>query len=380
MSETLPRWNLPDVDFVDASPEAVQSAMFSAYTAITGRTLAPGDPIRLFILTIAEIIIQQRAAINYAGRQNLLSYAQGEYLDALGLYLAVERLPAAHAITTIRFTLSAALEESYVIPAGFEVTNGVVTFATDEELVISPGDTAATVGATCTEAGEAGNGYLPGQLTTIVEPMAFLETAENVSLTAGGSDVESDADFAERIRLAPNSFSVAGPVKAYIYHTLSVNPGIVDVSVLSPTPGVVNVLPLMEGGELPTEDLREEILEHLSADDIRPLTDDVRVLSPETESYTIRVDYWISRENAAKSASIQADVAAAVEKYRIWQQSRIGRDITPGQLIANVINAGAARIDSSTFSPASFVELSAGQVAQCDPEDVVINYKGMKDD
>lgn len=380
MSETLPRWNLPNVNFVDTDPGAVQAAMFSAYTAITGRTLSPGDPIRLFILTIAEIIIQQRAAINYAGQQNLLSYAQGEYLDALGKYLAVERLPASHAVTTIEFMLSAVLEESYVIPAGFEVTNGVVTFATDEELIIPAGETTGEVSATCTTAGESGNGYLAGQLSTIVEPMPFLGTASNISTTAGGADIEDDADFAERIRLAPNSFSVAGPRKAYIFHTLSVNPGIVDVSVVSPTPGVVNVLPLMEGGELPSTELRAEILDHLSADDIRPLTDDVHVLSPDTVTYTIRVDYWISRENAAKSASIQADVVAAVEKYRLWQQSKIGRDITPGQLIANVINAGAARIDSTTFTPSAFVELTAGQVAQCPPENVIINYKGMKDD
>lgn len=380
MGETLPRWNLPDVNFVDADPEAVQAAMFSAYTAITGRTLAPGDPIRLFILTIAEIIIQQRAVINYTGQQNLLSYAQGEYLDALGKYLAVERLPASHAVTTLEFTLSAPLEESYVIPSGFEVTNGVVTFATDRELVIPAGATLGEVSATCTTAGENGNGYLAGQLSTIVEPMPFLGTASNTSTTAGGSDIESDADFAERIRLAPNSFSVAGPRKAYIFHTLSVNPGIVDVSVISPTPGVVNIYPLMEGGELPSAELRAEILEHLSADDIRPLTDDVHVLEPDTVSYTIRVDYWISRENAAKSASIQADVSEAAEKYRLWQQSKIGRDITPGQLIANVINAGAARIDSTTFTPSAFVELTAGQVAQCPPENVTINYKGMKDD
>lgn len=380
MSETLPRWNLPDVNFVDADPEAVQAAMFSAYTAITGRTLAPGDPIRLFILTIAEIIIQQRAAINYAGRQNLLSYAQGEYLDALGKYLAVERLPAARALTTIRFTLSAALEESYVIPAGFEVTNGVVTFATDEELVIQAGDLTGDVGATCTTAGESGNGYLAGQLSTIVEPMTFLSAAENISTTAGGSNIEDDADFAERIRLAPNSFSVAGPRKAYIFHTLSVNPGIIDVSVTSPNPGDVYIMPLMENGGLPTAELRAEILEHLSSDDIRPLTDHVVVLAPDTVDYTIRVDYWISRENAAKSASIQADVTAAVEQYRLWQQGKIGRDITPGQLIANVINAGAARIDSSTFSPSAFVELDADEVAQCAPSDVVINYKGLKDD
>lgn len=380
MGETLPRWNLPDVNFVDTDPGAIQAAMFSAYTAITGRTLAPGDPIRLFILTIAEIIIQQRVAINYAGRQNLLSYAQGDYLDALGKYLAVERLPAAHAITTIRFTLSAVLEESYVIPAGFEVTNGIVTFATDEELVIPAGAASGDVGATCTTAGESGNGYLDGQLTTIVEPMPFLGTASNISATAGGTDIEGDADFAERIRLAPNSFSVAGPRKAYIYHTLSVNPGIVDVSVTSPIPGDVRIMPLMEGGALPTAELRAEILEYLSGDDIRPLTDHVTVESPETVNYTIRVDYWINRENAAKSASIQAGVNAAVEKYRLWQQSKIGRDITPGQLIASVINAGAARIDSATFSPSSFLELTTGQVAQCPPENVTIQYKGMKDD
>lgn len=380
MSETIPRWNLPEVNFVDADPEAIQAAMFSAYTAITGRTLAPGDPIRLFILTIAEIIIQQRALINYAGQQNLLSYAQGEYLDALGLYLAVERLPASAAITTMRFDLSVALDENYVIPAGFEVTNGIVTFATDEELIIPAGSTWGAVGATCTVAGEAGNGYTAGQVSTIVEPMTFLASGENTSTTSGGSDVESDADFAERIRLAPNSFSVAGPKKAYIYHTLSVNPGIIDVSVTSPIPGDVEIFPLMEGGELPSSELLQEITDYLSGDDIRPLTDHVYASLPTTYDYTIRVDYWISRNDAARSASIQADVEAAVEKYRVWQQSKIGRDITPGQLIANVINAGAARIDSRTFSPASFVELSEQDVAHCPAANVTINYNGVKDD
>lgn len=378
MGETLPRWNLPEIDFISADPEAIQSAMFSAYTAITGRTLAPGDPIRLFILTIAEIIIQQRAAINYTGRQNLLSYAQGGYLDALGRYLAVERLPAAHAKTTLQFTLSVELEENYIIPAGFEVTNGVVTFATDDELVIEAGETEGQVAATCTTAGEAGNGYIAGQITTIVEPMAFLASAENITPSAGGADVEDDADFAERIRLAPNSFSVAGPKKAYIYHTLSVNPGIIDVSVTSPAPGQVFVYPLMEGGELPSSEMLAEISDYLSSDDIRPLTDWVIVTAPVQYTYHIIVEYWISREDAAKAATIQANVEAAVEKYRIWQQSKIGRDITPGKLIAAVFNAGASRIDSNTFTPSVFNPLDDGQVASC--TSVTVNYKGMKDD
>lgn len=380
MGETLPRWNLPEIDFISADPEAIQSAMFSAYTAITGRTLAPGDPIRLFILTIAEIIIQQRAAINYTGRQNLLSYAQGEYLDALGLYLAVERLPAAHAKTTLQFTLSVELEENYIIPAGFEVTNGVVTFATDSVLEIQAGETEGQTTATCTTAGEAGNGYIAGQITTIVQPMAFLASAENITQSSGGADVEDDADFAERIRLAPNSFSVAGPKKAYIYHTLSVNPGIIDVAVTSPTPGTVIVRPLMEGGELASDETLQEIAEHLSSDDIRPLTDEVLVRRPNQSIYSINVEYWINRDDAAKAATIRADVEAAVEKYRVWQQSKIGRDITPGRLIANVINAGAARIDAETLSPRDYTELGEETVASCGPGEVTIVYKGMKDD
>lgn len=379
MSETIPRWNLPEVDFISADPETIQAEMFAAYTAITGRTLAPGDPVRLFILTIADIIIQQRAAINYAGQQNLLSYAQGAYLDALGLYLAVERLPASAAITTIRFTLSTVLEEDYVIPAGFEVTNGVVTFATDTALVIPAGDLAGNTGATCTAAGEGGNGYTAGQLSTIVQPMAFLSRAENITTTSGGADVESDADFAKRIRLAPNSFSVAGPTKAYIYHALSANLGIIDVAVKSPSPGFVQVFILMEDGALPSVEVCDEVEAYLSSDDIRPLTDEVDVLGPFAHHYSIRVDYWINKDDAARADTIRANVEKAVEEYRLWQQGKIGRDITPGKLIAGVINAGASRIDSSTFSPSAFVALQADEIAYL-MGDVVINYKGTKDD
>ena len=379
MSETTPRWDLPEVDFISTDPETIQAEMFAAYTAITGRTLAPGDPVRLFILTIANIIIQQRAAINYAGQQNLLSYARGAYLDALGLYLAVERLPASAAITTIRFTLSAVLEDDYVIPAGFEVTNGVVTFATDAALVIPAGDLAGSTGATCTIAGEGGNGYTAGQLSTIVQPMAFLGRAENIATTSGGADVESDADFAERIRLAPNSFSVAGPAKAYIYHALSVNPGIIDVAVKSPSPGSVQVFILMEGGALPSVEVCDEVEAYLSSDDIRPLTDEVDVLEPLAHHYSIRVDYWINKDDAARADTIQANVKKAVEDYRLWQQGKIGRDITPARLIANVINAGASHIDSSTFSPSAFETLQSTEVAYL-IGDVVTNYKGTKDD
>lgn len=378
MAETLPRWNLPDVSFLTTDPSEIESAIITGYETVSGRALAAGDPVRLFLLSIAAQIIQLRTDVNIAARQNLLSYAQGEHLDALGVYMSTDRLSDSRAVTTIRFTLSEALGNDYTIPAGFEVTNGVVTFATDEEIIIRAGDMTGDVTAQCTEAGEAGNDYLPGQISTIVTPMTFLAKAENITITAGGADEEDDPEYADRIRLAPNSFSVAGPRKAYEYHAYSVSAAILDVSVTSPSPGEVKVYPLLTGGTLPTEDVLEQVEEYLTGEEIRPLTDFVEVLAPTAVKYTINVDYWIVSEDKTKSETIRAAVEKAVEEYRLWQQSKIGRDILPARLVHNVIAAGAARIDAATMTPAEFTELADNEVAQC--TGVTVTYKGYKDE
>lgn len=378
MAETIPRWGLPEVNFLETDAETIRSQIITGFEQASGDTLAAGDPRRLFLLSIADVIIQQRTAINLAAQQNLLSYAQGNYLDALGQLLAVERMAESKAVTTIEFTLSQALGSVYTIPAGTQVTNGVVTFETDEDLLIPIGETTGEVSASCTVAGPVGNDYLAGQISTIVTPMTFVSGAQNTTITTGGADAESDPDFADRIRLAPNSFSVAGPEKAYVYHAKSVSPAIIDVKVDSPTPGEVDVYVLLTDGTLPTEDTLEQIEEHLSDENIRPLTDYVVVKAPTASNYEIELHYWINQEDSSKAAQIQADVEAAVEQYRLWQQTKIGRDITPGKLLQLVFAAGASRVDDSKMKPAAWKKLEAMQVAQCTKVNVV--YEGYKDE
>lgn len=378
MAETIPRWGLAPVNFLETDAETIRSQIITGFEQASGDTLAAGDPRRLFLLSIADVIIQQRTAINLAAQQNLLSYAQGGYLDALGQLLAVERMAESKAVTTIEFTLSQALGSVYTIPAGTQVTNGVVTFETDEDLLIPIGETTGEVSASCTVAGPVGNDYLAGQISTIVTPMTFVSGAQNTTITTGGADAESDPDFADRIRLAPNSFSVAGPEKAYVYHAKSVSPAIIDVKVDSPTPGEVDVYVLLTDGTLPTEDTLEQIEEHLSDENIRPLTDYVVVKAPTASNYEIELHYWISQEDSSKAAQIQADVEAAVEQYRLWQQTKIGRDITPGKLLQLVFAAGASRVDDSKLKPATWKKLEAMQVAQCTKVNVV--YEGYKDE
>lgn len=378
MAETIPRWGLAPVNFLETDAETIRSQIITGFEQASGDTLAAGDPRRLFLLSIADVIIQQRTAINLAAQQNLLSYAQGGYLDALGQLLAVERMAESKAVTTIEFTLSQALGSVYTIPAGTQVTNGVVTFETDEDLLIPIGETTGEVSASCTVAGPVGNDYLAGQISTIVTPMTFVSGAQNTTITTGGADAESDPDFADRIRLAPNSFSVAGPEKAYVYHAKSVSPAIIDVKVDSPTPGEVDVYVLLTDGTLPTEDTLEQIEEHLSDENIRPLTDYVVVKAPTASNYEIELHYWINQEDSSKAAQIQADVEAAVEQYRLWQQTKIGRDITPGKLLQLVFAAGASRVDNSKLKPATWKKLEAMQVAQCTKVNVV--YEGYKDE
>lgn len=378
MAETIPRWGVAPVNFLETDAETIRSQIITGFEQASGDTLAAGDPRRLFLLSIADVIIQQRTAINLAAQQNLLSYAQGNYLDALGQLLAVERMAESKAVTSIEFTLSQALGSVYTIPAGTQVTNGVVTFETDEDLLIPIGQTKGEVSASCTVAGPVGNDYLAGQISTIVTPMTFVSGAQNTTITTGGADAESDPDFADRIRLAPNSFSVAGPEKAYVYHAKSVSPAIIDVKVDSPTPGEVDVYVLLTDGTLPTEDTLEQIEEHLSDENIRPLTDYVVVKAPTASNYEIELHYWINQEDSSKAAQIQSDVEAAVEQYRLWQQTKIGRDITPGKLLQLVFAAGASRVDNSKLKPAAWKKLEAMQVAQCTKVNVV--YEGYKDE
>jgi phage-related baseplate assembly protein len=378
MAETLPRWGLKDISFLTTDATALEAEIITSFEKVSGRTLAAGDPVRLFLLSLTAIIVTQRSAIDAAAKQNLLSYAQGDYLDALGLLLSVERLAESRAVTTLRFTLSRTLGSVVTIPKGTEVTNGTVTFATTKDLDIPIGSISGDVMAECTEFGEAGNGYLAGQIKTIVRPMTFVSSAENVTITSGGASAESDLDFANRIRLAPNGFSVAGPEKAYIYHAKSVSSSVLDVSVASPTPGEVDVYVLLAGGELPSTETLEQIDAHLSDETIRPLTDFVKVLAPKAVNYELELHYWISREDSSRAEQIKADVEKAVEQYRLWQQSKIGRDILPARLIQYVMQAGASRIDNTTMKPDGFQKLERDQVAQC--TGVKIVYEGYKDE
>lgn len=338
--------DLQDVVFVDADKETVQAELIGLYTSITGRTLAQGDPVRLFLLTIAEIIIQQREFINYTGKQNLLKYAVGNNLDHLGILVGVGRLPASPAVTTVRFTLSEKRAVSTVIPAGTRVTAGDnVFFAIGADAAIPAGKLQMEVPASCTQTGTIGNGYLPGELSTLVDPVPFVASARNTTTSEGGSEIENDESFREAIREAPEKFPTTGPSGAYEYYAKRASSLISDVLVWSPEAGRVEIRPLLEGGRVPGEEILNLVKAACNDKTVRPLTDQVSVQAPTVKNYDIQVTYYIGADSESFSATIQQAVTEAVNQYVEWQKEKLGRDINPSQLMKNIIEAGAKRAE-----------------------------------
>ncbi len=375
--------NLPDISFIDGlTLEDLQSKILSdfvtKYQEVTGKKiqLSKSDPNRIIMLSCAQIIYQGLQNIDKAGKMNFLKYAYDDYLENMGVLKKVTRNPAKFAQVPVKFTLSGKREAATSIPQGTRVTAAYeVYFATIEYAEIPAGETEVTVMTECTEAGTIGNDFAAGELTTLVDPIGFVSKVSNTEKSTGGTEVESDQNMAERIYLAPSSFSTAGPDDAYEYWVKDSNPNIGDVKITSPVPGVVDIRFVMTDGTVPDDTTIAAVTAAVNQRGKRPLTDQVQVKKPEIEEYSIDVTYYINTSDSNAATAIQAQVESAVEKYKLWQASKVGRDINPDELIANINDAGAKR---AVVRAPVFRVIGETAKAQCTGINVI--YGGLEDD
>ena len=343
--------NLPDVSFIDGvTLDDIQQQMvqdyLDKYEELTGESteLTRADPVSLILYACSVQIFQAMLYVDRAGKQDLLKYSYGEFLDNLAALKGIAREPAKPAVVTMRFSLAAIRPDTVAIPQGTRVSNGDLYFETDEYTEIPSGDTYADVTATCQTDGEDGNGLLPGEINVLVDPIAYVASVANTESTVGGTDIEDDDTLASRVYIAPSKYSVAGPEEAYRYWITEFNSSISDVYLSSPEAGQVLIEFILEGGELPNEAMVRSLADYLANENIRPLTDEVIVQVPATATFNVNVQYWINRSDINKAATIQAAVEQAVTDYVSWQQSKIGRDINPDKLISLMEQAGAKRV------------------------------------
>ncbi len=72
--------DLKDINFVSTDKAELEETVFGIYYKITKRSkLADGDPVRLFILFMVNVIIVLLNKLNETGRMNMLKHSEGNY-------------------------------------------------------------------------------------------------------------------------------------------------------------------------------------------------------------------------------------------------------------------------------------------------------------
>lgn len=365
---------MEEIIFADTDITAMKQSAKILIEKAMGRKISDADPIWLFCCSLLSIIVQQKVIINHAANQNLLAFATGKNLEALGQLVGVKRLQASAAFCTVEVTLSAVRNKETVIKKGTRVNAGDnVHFALDDDVIFLAGEISKTCHAVCQQEGAVGNGYKIGEISKTVDPQPYLSKIINITESTGGADIESDDDLRERIRIAPSSFSVAGSRQAYTFYAKTASNLVADVYCDSPEPGKVDLYILLDGGQIPNDEILNLVYETVSDEKVRPLTDFCRVFPADTSLYNIDVDYFISRENQTQALAIKNAVEKSVEDFILYQKSKLGRDILPSELIARMRNAGADRID---LREPIFTEIPPNAVAL--PNNISINYRGLK--
>jgi phage-related baseplate assembly protein len=375
-------YNLPDISFVDTDVNTLLLSMITDYQAAyqqqTGqiKILAAGDPIRIWIYAQALRIYTLYQLLDYTGKQNLLKYAQGGFLDNIGARIGDIRSQAVAAVATVTFTLSAVQPSVTPIPAGTRVTAGDdVFFATTVYAEIPAWQQSLSLTVQCMDVGAAGNGYQPGELKILVDPIAYVASVSNAEVSQGGVDEQTDDQFRADIFLKPESFSVAGPAGAYEYWAKKYDASIIDVAVTSPSACTVDVRFLLQNGQIPQTAMISGLTTYLSADNIRPLTDNVTVGAPTPITYNLTLTYYIDPANAANAVSIQTAVNAAIVAYNTWQQGAMGRDINPDYLTFLLQQAGVKR---AVITSPTFTQIWRGQIVSGTAKPVQVAQLGTK--
>lgn len=359
-------------DFVETDSEKLYTSIIGSLMDSCNEALYPGDQRRIFGEALVAVFVSMFSLFNDRAKQRTLRYARGEVLDAIGERYNVTRAEPMKATATFRFEVSEAQNENIIIPAGTRITaDGSVYFTTLETIVLPAWSTSVDVLAECTAGGAAYNGFAVGTIATLVDLIPYISIAENITISNGGDDgepytEEGDEKYRERIRLSPATQSTAGPESAYHYFALSADPRIIDVAIECPEdqPNVVNLYPLLAGGQLPDEEVLQKVLDTL-ADDVRPMTDQVNAIAPTAVNYQVEIKYYCTKEDEAAVIETIEGEGGAIDQYNQWQTAALARDINPDQLrrfiLAPNSGTGAMRVD--VVKP-TFKELTKAQVAK----------------
>lgn len=175
--------------------------------------------------------------------------------------------------------------------------------------------------------------------------------------------MESDEDLRRRVQLSFEGYSTAGPEGAYIFHALGADADVLDAAAYGPpeTPGVVRVAVLSRTGSgAASAGLLDAVEATLSAEDVRPLTDNVQVESAAIVNYSVAAT--LTFYPGPDSAVVMQAAQDALEAYA-EANHRLGRDVTLSGIYAALHQEGVQNV--ALTSPAANVVTAWNQATWC---------------
>ncbi len=273
--------------------------------------------------------------INFMGKQNLLAFAEDEWLDNAGALVDCERLKPTASSATFEavFTNN---HGGFTLPKGFSVLakDGKTVFETKSDIIIERNEASLSLTLYCNKTGPQANGFRAGDINQISAPINQLKSLVNTTISVGGSNEESNDNFRERIYLAPSGFSSAGPFEAYEYFARSAHPSISRVKVLSPKPNYIDIYVLLYDEQTPSQEILNIVEAYCNAQKRRPIGDVVKALAAEPNRMTTSMHLEIYTDMQSMAASTVTTVRSKLNTLTSRWRSQLGRDVVPEALTA----------------------------------------------
>jgi phage-related baseplate assembly protein len=346
-------------EFFERDTSMLKARYKAKFEAVSGRTLYPAQTEMFLIELMAYAHALLAEAAQTATLQNTAVFAEGVHLENRGASVSTFRLLAQAASATLRFTLSAMRDVDTPIAAGTRVGAGdAVIFATDTDLIIPAGALSGDVSATAQTTGASWNGLGVGAVTDILDPIAYVASASNITEVLGGSDIEDPERF--RLRVVNALFTIAktGPKNGYREHVLAVDPQIVDVAVIKPEPGYIHIYPLMRTG-LPSTELKAAILAYLDPETLRPMGDYVEVHDPQSVDFTMVLTVRVRSLATGQDKAFEAAARSAFAPWSLELGGRIAPETIRAAIkpMANVIDVELSGFGFTALQPSQFARL-----------------------
>lgn len=179
---------------------------------------------------------------------------------------------------------------------------------------------------------------------------------------------ETDDRLRKRVQLSLEGHSTAGPIGSYVFHALAASPLVKDVDVSSPAPGKVSITILSTDGRgIPTSEVLAQVAEQLTAEHVRPLTDEVIVKAGAIIEYNVKAKLFLYEGPDAEVVRRQS--RDAIDNY-VYRHHLLGNDITLSGIYSALHQPGVQRVELT--EPINTIVVENESAAWCKSVSLVV--------